>query len=712
MIPSGSQYPAALDSDDNLFLVHDSLRVRLLEDYSPGDTSIIIEGDNTSFPSTGLITLTEQCNEPEFRALSFYYGSKTDSTFDELELLPGFTDISKPKRLTNVTMNVMAQHHNSLKDALIALETFIGKKDEEDTTPLGDTIVGRLNFLRRLALTPRAWFSADKRIGIVPATVTFTDESLKNPSYWNWNFGDGSTSISQTPSYTSGAPVNSYPVMATAVPCGPNETIDRTNATVTKTYYTPGKYDVTLTVANEFGEDEIVLKNFFEARAPAPDEATIAISPTKARINTLLNLECTDAGEQSDDPVAEYTWKLGDDLSHGNASSTIAMYSVGGIYDVKLRVDTELGAYRITTVENAINIVEQKNLWLFAFNSTWPTLSVTKTLSTYEFGLISETFKSNVMPSLSVDRDYTFIDNSYINRDSQFSLFLRNVDFAPRGTTASGDNGTGLLYWAEDAETIRFKEFSPFVETWGSSGLNIGETFDRNWNWMGINSPNYVYILFGQGNLESSPVNVGQDRTKINLTSSTLTTSTFSNSDYLNGANELLTYPDSSPAYYRSTFKNNKGYFARNDVGPGGFFRIRSFYQTEGALTDFATSIRKMPDIPGTARTELQLAALTSGVFVFNNSGEVSAFNTTSGVWTTGGPGIGAASFRSLQDSNVPNFAEIDQHLLVASDGDRRAYISYDYSPNAFIRFNEADTTFSSLGARPTNNEQFCLTVF
>ena len=356
MIPSGSQYPEALDTNDNLHLVHDSLRVRLLEDYSPGDTSIAIEGDNSKFPDTGLITLTEQCNEPEFRALSFYYGSKTTTTFDDLELLPNFTDIAKPKRLTNVTMNVMAEHHNSLKDSLIAIQTFIGKKGEEDTTPMGDTIVGRLNYLRRQTLTPRAWFSADKRIGTVPATVTFTDESLRNPSYWKWNFGDGSTSISQALSYTSGATAGDIPVLSTAVPCGPKTTIDRANATVTKTYYTPGKYDLTLNVANQFGEDEIIIKDFFEARAPAPDEAEISISPTKARINTLVNLAVTSNGEQVDDesvvidPISEYTWKLGDDLTHNSSNSTIAMYSMGGYYDVKLRVDTELGAYRITSL--------------------------------------------------------------------------------------------------------------------------------------------------------------------------------------------------------------------------------------------------------------------------------------------------------------------------------------------------------------------------
>ncbi len=202
-----------------------------------------------------------------------------------------------------------------------------------------------------------------------------------------------------------------------------------------------------------------------------------------------------DNGEQVDDhsnvidPVSSYTWKLNDDLPHANSPDTIALYSIGGIYDVKLRVDTELGAYRITTLNDEINIIEQQNLWLLAFTSPVSTLAVTKTLQTYEFGLISETFKSNVMPTLDVTRDYTFIHHDWNNRDDQFSLFLRNNSFAQIGTVASGDKGTGVLYWAEDKATVRFKLFQPFIEAWASASLSVGETQAQNWNWVGLNSP-------------------------------------------------------------------------------------------------------------------------------------------------------------------------------------------------------------------------------
>jgi len=74
MIPYSSLYPNEFDSDGNLFLVHDSLRGILINDYNPGDKSIqvdMIPDVANSIPPTGLITLTEQCSDVDERAVSF-----------------------------------------------------------------------------------------------------------------------------------------------------------------------------------------------------------------------------------------------------------------------------------------------------------------------------------------------------------------------------------------------------------------------------------------------------------------------------------------------------------------------------------------------------------------------------------------------------------------------------------------------------------------
>ena len=70
------------------------------------------------------------------------------------------------------------------------------------------------------------------------------------------------------------------------------------------------------------------------------------------------------------DPIEAYTWSLSDDLAHGNSSLARAVFSIGGTYDLILRCDTDFGAYRITTYNNAFDIVEKYNLWLWLYNSS------------------------------------------------------------------------------------------------------------------------------------------------------------------------------------------------------------------------------------------------------------------------------------------------------------------------------------------------------
>ena len=199
-IPENPTFPTSIDSDDTLFLVHDSLRVKLSADYNPGDTTISVYGDYETierFPGTGFITLTEQCSDAEVRALSFYYGSRTQVSFDNLEILPGFQDVVKPRDITNVTQNVMAQHHNAIKDTIIAIEQTAGKKGDIASQPLVGTMEERTNYVRKIALVPKAWFTADKKIGLTPLTVEFKDLSFRLGTdgtsgviSYIWDFGD------------------------------------------------------------------------------------------------------------------------------------------------------------------------------------------------------------------------------------------------------------------------------------------------------------------------------------------------------------------------------------------------------------------------------------------------------------------------------------------------------------------------------------------
>jgi PKD repeat protein len=733
-IPSGSNYPDALDTNVNLFLVHDALRVILVEDYEPGDTSIQVSGTAMGrFPLSGFITLTDQCTEPaKERALTFFYNSRTSSTFDELEVLSGFTDVAKSKNVTNVTQNVMAEHHNSLKDAIIAIEEFCGIQGTNDLRPLGSTMEGRLNFLRRLVLKPKAWFAVNKRIGVVPLTVKFTDLSFRNPTSWVYNFGDNTSSSVTEVSATTIAPDISNVIVN-----------DLDGGDIEKTYYLPGSYDTTLTVSNDFGEDTVTFRNLINARIAAPDEAVISITAganqtftdidpddvfiyehllpgiINARTGTLIDLAVVDNGEQTADQIINYTWKLSDNLTHAETNITKATYSVGGYYDIKLRTDTEFGAYRITTLEDAINIIERENLFLLMFDPDSVSTAITKNTTAYEFGLISETFKTKNRSATAIKKDYRFLSESLPEYARQKREFLRNNSFAQRGTVFSGDNGTALIYYAEgvitgsppSAETIRFTEYEGFSDVWRTpSSFQLS----RPWNWVGINTSSNIYLLFGGTDPANAASTTNQTKTTLEMVGLTTSSTTLDSSFYKNGANELITNVGAGASgdfsVYRSCYQGTNGYVIRND-GVGIYFRLKSFYKTENSPTDGVALIRKIADMPGTTKLEGQLIGLTNGVYFFNNSGEIAVYSPITNTWAVGGPGASSPSFRSLQDASVSTFDETTNTLLATSDSDRRAYLSFDYSTAAFVKFTEADFSFSLLPSRPMG-EQFIAGVY
>lgn len=759
-IPTSSNYPTEFDSENNLFVVHDSLRLRLAEDYTPGDKSIKVEGDFLSvarWPETGLLTLTEQCSDLEDRAISFYYSSidRTALTISGLELLPEFTDSVKPKRLTNVTVNVMDKHHNHAKNALIALQEFAGEEGTTDNEPFGPTLEGRINFLRNTVLKPKAWFTATNRIGNVPLEVEFNNLSFRLATDGSdedviieYDFGDHTNSTISLVSHISADSL---------VPDSAVDLLirDTDGGKIKKVYHQPGMYGVKLTVTNKFGSDIVYFPDYINARVKAPNaaivrfventssqEATAGVPPNgpfdtppmiRSPINTLIQIEVETgenvstpgysfAGEplndlgQPIDPVTDWTWSLGDDLIHPNSRETKASYSVGGIYDMKLRVDTQFGAYRITNYENSIDIVENKNLWLWIFQDA-------SNVRAYEYGLISETFKLTSAPSLAVVRDSSFLDNEN-NSEQQIREFNRNTGFAPRSSIGSGLGGTSFLYWASgrgesdpvSSEVIRVVEFDGFSGTYISR-----PSITRQWNWANLNSSQISYFVFG--GVSSYPPNLSPTNTVLqgmSLGDMTVSSVTLTNDNYLNGAveleNNVAIFDDDGAAIYgnfsayRTTWKDSTGYILRND-GVGPFFRFKSFYRTEGTSGSPFANIRKLQEIQGPTKEEGELVTMSSAVFFLNNSGSISSFNPEENIWRSGGPGANSLLYRGLQDTTVIGFDNPANTLKAATDGDKRAYMSFDYSANAFLRLSEIDLTFVSLGGRP-EGEQFVMGVY
>ena len=236
-----SVFHEAVDTRDTLYEVKNNAATTLKLTLPLNSTYIVVE-DATSFPSKGLLrigpanaTVAAFEETPDLLNTSgvpgvpgvaemVYYGERTATVFKSLQR--GFcgTRQSQWSKGTAVSCAVFAEQHNALKDAMINIETFIGTKKNPSDTSLN----GRLEAMESKFLAPSPLFRAYPRQGKSPLTVRFQNLSNSNVVRYLWDFGDGTTSVSEN---------------------------------ATHVYNAEGTYTVTLNIITSSGGQGIVTKN-------------------------------------------------------------------------------------------------------------------------------------------------------------------------------------------------------------------------------------------------------------------------------------------------------------------------------------------------------------------------------------------------------------------------------------------------------------------
>ncbi|HKM24459.1 MAG TPA: PKD domain-containing protein, partial [Corynebacterium sp.] len=122
---------------------------------------------------------------------------------------------------------------------------------------------------------PAAQYTQNATAGNAPFAVAFTDTSTGTPSWWLWDFGDGTTSNDQSPTHT---------------------------------YTEPGTYEVTLTAYTLYGENTTSQTVTVEA----PPAASFSTNTTEG--NAPLDVAFTDLSTGN---VTAWAWDFGD----GNTST-------------------------------------------------------------------------------------------------------------------------------------------------------------------------------------------------------------------------------------------------------------------------------------------------------------------------------------------------------------------------------------------------------
>jgi|GEM_PF-1089203 len=155
--------------------------------------------------------------------------------------------------------------------------------------------------LKNITLPPVANFSSNVTSGKAPLSVKFTDKSTGEPTEWNWNFGDGTSSTQQNPEHQ---------------------------------YLQEGKYKVTLTASNTAGSNTTTKENYIKVvRKPV---ANFTSNVTTGRVP--LSVQFTDFSQNA----TELNWNFGDETNSSDQRPVHVYFSVG-IYNVNLTATNENG---------------------------------------------------------------------------------------------------------------------------------------------------------------------------------------------------------------------------------------------------------------------------------------------------------------------------------------------------------------------------------
>ena len=169
------------------------------------------------------------------------------------------------------------------------------------------------------AQVPNPDFTANVTSGCSPLSVQFTDKSTGNPTFWNWDLGNGQLSTLQNP-ITS--------------------------------YSTPGTYTITLVVRNANGINSITKTNYIVINQSPSAAFTADI--TTACVPATINF--TDASNPNAGTINQWFWDFGDGTT-STLQNPSKSYSTVGFYTVLLRVTSSTGCQSAVAKGNYIRIV-------------------------------------------------------------------------------------------------------------------------------------------------------------------------------------------------------------------------------------------------------------------------------------------------------------------------------------------------------------------
>jgi gliding motility-associated-like protein len=223
----------------------------------------------------------------------------------------------------------------------------------------------RINYITVFP-SPTADFSANVTLSCVPAVINFTDLSntpLGSITNWDWDFGDGTTSIQQNPSHT---------------------------------YNNAGFYTVTLAITSSTGCKSITSKGgYIRVLSSITTDFGYSVS-SSCQAPFIINFQNQSSGPGN----ISYAWDFGNSQT-STAQNPSTTYNTAGTYTVSLNAQSDLGCSgsiqkTITLTSINTDFIAPANICLnvpvlFQNNSSSPSVS-----SSWNFG--DGTFSAQVDP--------------------------------------------------------------------------------------------------------------------------------------------------------------------------------------------------------------------------------------------------------------------------------------------------------------------------
>lgn len=190
-----SLFPNMIDDFDSLYTATNNATTISTQTLTYNGKSLIVS-DTSTFPDSGLLRLGTAGVDANFELI--YYANKNATTFYNLARgFAGSLTQTWPIK-TSVSNSVQAEPHNATKDALLNIETYIGKSVDPDP----NSINGLLTTLENQYLAPKPSFAAYPTSGLPALKVKFQNFSNSEAIRFLWDFGDGGSSSDRSPTYT------------------------------------------------------------------------------------------------------------------------------------------------------------------------------------------------------------------------------------------------------------------------------------------------------------------------------------------------------------------------------------------------------------------------------------------------------------------------------------------------------------------------------